>query len=164
VAKVNARGLPVPPNLPATLQTAMRLHAAALHLLIFLRKEDEASGVTPSRLSALSIIVFEGPIAPGDVARIQQVKAPTMTRLVAALEKQGLIRRVADPGDGRAAKLSATRKGKDLMQAARMRRLVRLGGALEKIDSRKIARLAEALPIFDEIVRNLAVPVHASES
>jgi DNA-binding MarR family transcriptional regulator len=142
----------------------MRLHAAALHLLIFLRKEDEASGVTASRLSALSIIVFEGPIAPGDVARIQQVKAPTMTRLVAALEKQGLIKRSADPGDGRAVKLSATRKGKELMEAARMRRLVRLAGALEKIGSKKLARLAEALPVFDDVVRHLAVPVHTSKS
>jgi DNA-binding MarR family transcriptional regulator len=143
------------------LQFAERLHLAALHLLIFLRKEDEAAGITASRLAALSVIVFEGPVALGDVARIQQVKAPTMTRLVAALERQGLVRRKPDPGDGRAAMLSATRRGRELMEAARLRRLRRLAGALAVTDRTRLARLESSLDVFDEVVRRLATPVHS---
>lgn len=146
--------------LPPALRTAARLHAAALHLLIFLRKEDESTGITASRLAALSVIVFEGPVALGDVARIQQVKAPTMTRLVAALEREGLVRRAADPTDGRAAMLTATRRGRELMSSARLRRLRRLAGALEMVERTRLARLEDSLDAFDEVVRRLAIPVH----
>jgi DNA-binding MarR family transcriptional regulator len=146
---------------PDLLQLAERLHFAALHLLVFLRREDLASGVTASRLQALSAIVFEGPISLTDVARIQQVKAPTMTRLVAALEDQGLVTRGADPGDGRAVKLSATRRGRALMLAARQRRLDRLAGALAAIDPGGQARIASSLNALDEVVRKLATPVHS---
>jgi DNA-binding MarR family transcriptional regulator len=144
-----------------SLQIAMRLHAAALHLLIFLRQEDAASGITASRLAALSAIVFQGPISLGDAARIQQVKAPTMTRLVAALENKGLVRRTADPGDGRAIKLTATKRGRELMEAARQRRLDRLANALDAIDSARLARLEDSLEVFDEVVRKVATPVHS---
>jgi DNA-binding MarR family transcriptional regulator len=146
---------------PDLLQLAERLHFAALHILVCLRQADAASGVTASRLQALSAIVFEGPISLTDVARIQQVKAPTMTRLVAALEKQGLVTRDVDPGDGRAVKLSATRRGRALMLAARQRRLDRLAGALAAIDVAARARVAGSLNALDEVVRKLATPIHS---
>jgi DNA-binding MarR family transcriptional regulator len=143
------------------MQLAEHLHFAALHLLVFLRQEDEAAGITASRLAALSAIVFEGPIALGDVARIQQVKAPTMTRLVAALERQGLVKRQDDPADGRSVKLSATRRGRELMLAARQRRLNRLALAMQTLDRDALSRVADSLGALDEIVRRLATPVHS---
>jgi DNA-binding MarR family transcriptional regulator len=148
-------------TLPALMPLAERLHFTALHLLVFLRQEDTKAGVTASRLAALSAIVFEGPISLGDVARIQQVKAPTMTRLVAALEKQGLVKRTNDPGDGRAIKLTATRRGRELMLAARQRRLDRLALAMAALPPEKIARLEDSFPLLNEIVRGLAIPVHS---
>jgi DNA-binding MarR family transcriptional regulator len=138
------------------MRLAEHLHFAALHLLVFLRKEDESAGVTASRLAALSAIVFEGPISLGDAARIQQVKAPTMTRLVAALEQQGLIERETDPADARSVRLSATRSGRELMLAARQRRLDRLALAMETLDESKLNRLEGSMEVLDEIVRRLA--------
>ena len=92
-------------------ETADRLHSAAIHLLRRVRREDAASGLGPARLSALSVIVFAGPIRISDLARAEQVRTPTMTPIVAALERGGLITREPDRSVARAAVLRATAKG-----------------------------------------------------
>ena len=72
---------------------ADRLHSAAIHLLRLVRVQDAATGVAPARLSALSVIVFGGPVSLNDLARAEQVRPPTMSRIVDALEAEGLARR-----------------------------------------------------------------------
>lgn len=81
---------------------ATGLHSVAIGLLRALRREDVASGLTGPRLSALSVLVFGGPRSLGALAAAEQVRPPTMTRLVAALEADGLVTRQPDPRDGRA--------------------------------------------------------------
>src|SRR3982750_889673 len=76
---------------------ADRLHSAALHLLRRLRAEDDALGVSPPRLSALSVVVYAGPIGIGALAAAEGVAAPTMSRLVDGLERDGLVRRGPGP-------------------------------------------------------------------
>src|SRR6185295_13673215 len=80
---------------------ADRLHSAAIHLLRRLRRQDDAMGLTPARASALSIMVFGGPVTLGQLAGAEQVSAPTTTRLVVGMERDGLVRREDDPDDGR---------------------------------------------------------------
>src|SRR2546425_13173700 len=80
---------------------ADRLHSAAIHLLRRLRVEDKAIGLSGPRASALSVIVFRGPIAMGGLAEAEQVRAPTITRLVASLELGGLVRRGRGRSGGR---------------------------------------------------------------
>src|SRR5690349_775969 len=82
-------------------ELAPRLHSAVLHLLRRLAREDRASGQSPARLSALSVLVFGGPRAIGRLARDEGVSAPTTTRLVAGLEADGLVTRTTDPADRR---------------------------------------------------------------
>ena len=65
------------------------LHSAAIHLLRKLRREDAASGLNAPRLSALSVVVFAGPVTLGELAGAEQVRPPTMTRIVDALAEQG---------------------------------------------------------------------------
>src|SRR4051812_29059073 len=91
---------------------ADRLHSAAIHLLRRLRREDDASGLSAPRLSALSVIVFGGPISIGALATAEQVKVPTISRVVAALEADQLVRRVADKSDRRIVHLEATAAGR----------------------------------------------------
>ena len=91
--------------------TATRLHSAAIHLLRRLRREDDASGLSAPRLSALSVIVFGGPLSLGALAAAEQVRPPTMTRIVAALEAASLVTREVDPHDGRAILIRATPAG-----------------------------------------------------
>src|SRR2546428_13676391 len=93
---------PVSRQAPAPARTiADRLHSAAIHLLRRLRVEDRALGLTGPRASALSVIVFRGPIAMGALAEAEQVRRPTITRLVDGLERRGLVRRVGHAEDGR---------------------------------------------------------------
>jgi DNA-binding MarR family transcriptional regulator len=129
-------------------QVATRLHAAALHLLRRLRTEDVTSGLSGSRLSALSVLVFGGPRSVGELADVEQVTAPTMSRLASALEEAGLVRREADPGDGRRVLLRATRAGERLLLEGRQRRveeLVEILGSLGDTEWRALGRAAEIL-------------------
>src|SRR6267142_3514488 len=98
------------------------LHSAAIHLLRGVRKEDERTGVGPARLSALSVLVFAGPMRLTQLARIEQVKTATMTKVIAVLEAAGLVKRRADVEDARAVRLEATPRGTKLLQEGRRRR------------------------------------------
>jgi DNA-binding MarR family transcriptional regulator len=124
------------------------LHSAAIHLLRRLRREDIASGLSPARLSALSVVVFGGPLRISDLARAEQVKVPTITPVVVALENDGLITREADPADARAAILRATAHGEKLMAEGRARRVSRLAAELRTLpatDRRVLLRAAELI-------------------
>src|SRR5450759_5281443 len=105
---------------------ADRLHSAAIHLLRRLRRQDEAMGLTAARASALSIMVFGGPVTIGRLATAEQVSAPTMTRLIVGMERDGLVRREDDPADGRLVWLHATAKGTRLLREGRRRRVAAL--------------------------------------
>src|ERR1041385_1466167 len=107
-----------PPRSPG-FATADRLHSAAIHLLRSLRVEDRASGLSAPRLSALSVIVFGGPIAMSALAAAEQVRPPTISRLVAELERLGLVERDPDPADRRGVKVRATAKGRRLLEEGR---------------------------------------------
>jgi len=136
----------------AIVETADRLHSAAIHLLRRLRREDDASGLGAPRLSALSVIVFAGPITLGDLAAAEQVRPPTMTRLVAALEAAGLVTRAADPDDGRVVRIEATSAGKRVMQEGRERRVVELARELGALPEKDVALLARALDVLEKVV------------
>src|SRR5918999_289005 len=105
----------------AATELADCLHSAAIHLLRRLRREDARTGLSGPRLSALSVVVFAGPITLGELAAAEQVKPPTMTRLVRALETRRLVAREADENDGRVVRLRATAKGRTLMAEGRAR-------------------------------------------
>ncbi len=90
-------------------EIADQLHSTAIRLLRLVRVQDTASGIAPARLSALSVIVFGGPISLRELARAEQVRAPTMSRIVDALEAQGLARRTINTQDRRAVLIAATK-------------------------------------------------------
>src|SRR5271169_6097818 len=106
-------------NLTNSQNIADQLHSAAIHLLRRLRREDAGSGLNAPRLSALSVIVFGGPITLGDLAAAEQVRPPTMTRIVNALGEQGLIVKAKNADDGRSLYLSATLEGRRLLMEGR---------------------------------------------
>lgn len=132
----------------AQAEVATRLHAAALHLLRRLRPVDSTSGLSGPRLSALSVLVFGGPRSVGELAEAEQVTAPTMSRLASGLESAGLVRREADPEDGRRVLLHATDAGERLLLEGRQRRLeelVHLLGSLAEPEWEALGRAAEIL-------------------
>src|SRR5947207_4490123 len=102
---------------------ADRLHSASIHVLRRVAREDPASGLSAARLSALSVLVFGGSRTLGELAAAEHVRPATMTRIVQALEQEGLVRRESDPEDGRVTRLSATAKGMRVMWRRRERRV-----------------------------------------
>jgi DNA-binding MarR family transcriptional regulator len=137
---------------------ALRLHAAAIRLLRALRRQDAATGVGPARLSALSVIVFRGPQTLGALAEAEQVRPPTMSRIVAGLEKEGYVRRAADPADGRRAHLHATAAGRRLMEKGRRRRVEELARWLAALPPHELARLEEAAVVMERVVAQKGRP------
>ena len=103
------------------LETADRLHSAAIHLLRRLRVRDRESGIGPAQLSALSVLVFGGPRSLGELADAEQVRPPTMSRIVSGLERAGLVKRESTE-DGRRVRLLATPKGTKILREGRQRR------------------------------------------
>ena len=131
---------------------ADRLHSAAIHLLRRLRRQDDAMGLTAARASALSILVFGGPATLTTLARAEQVSAPTMTRLVLGMERDGLVRRAADEHDGRVVWLQATAKGTRLLHEGRRRRVAALTEDLDTLSAADRATLAAAADILERML------------
>ncbi|MGQ0765990.1 MAG: MarR family winged helix-turn-helix transcriptional regulator [Gemmatimonadota bacterium] len=135
--------------------TADRLHSAAIHLLRRLRRQDDASGLSAPRLSALSVIVYGGPISLRDLAAAEQVRAPTMSRLVAALVEAGLVKRHVAVDDRRAIALRATQRGVAVLKRGRERRTTRLAEALADLPRRDLVQLDRAIGSIERVVKRL---------
>ena len=127
------------------------LHSAAIHLLRRVRKEDDRTGISPGRLSALSVLVFGGPMRLTDLARAEHVKPPTMTRMVAALEADRLAQRKSDSADARSVQIRATARGKRRLGEGRRRRVAKLAEALSAVSESDLALLARAAAIIERV-------------
>jgi DNA-binding MarR family transcriptional regulator len=140
---------------------AARLHRASIHLLRSVRTVDGESGLSPARLSALSVLVYGGPATIGELAKAEGVRSPTMTALITQLEADGLVRRNepgTDGADRRRVVVEATRRGTDLMHTAQARRLdlleELLGHAAPTLAD--LRKLDEAATILERIAATAA--------
>jgi DNA-binding MarR family transcriptional regulator len=137
-------------------QTADSLHSAAIHLLRLLREEDAASGVSAARLSALSVVVFAGPVTLGRLAAAEQVRPPTISGIVAGLERDGLVRRRPDTRDGRVQWVHATAKGRRVLARARRRRIEAFASRLRDLSETELTTLARAADLIEQAVAGKA--------
>ena len=135
-------------------ETADRLHSAAIHLLRRLRVRDRESGVGPAQLSALSVLVFGGPRSLGELADTEQVRPPTMSRIVAGIESAGLVRR-RKTEDGRRVRLEASAKGTKILQEGRKRRVESLAKALHLLSEEEKRQLVELVELLQRVIRKL---------
>ncbi|MGZ8565484.1 MAG: MarR family winged helix-turn-helix transcriptional regulator [Actinomycetota bacterium] len=132
---------------------ADRLHSAALHLLRRLRTEDDVLGVSPPRLSALSVVVYAGPIGIGALAAAEGVAAPTMSRLVDGLERDGLVTREPDPEDARGVLVRATAKGRRVLGTGRRQRLEALASGLATLSKEELAAVTRGAELIERVTR-----------
>lgn len=131
-------------------EVADRLHSVAIHLLRRVRHEDAESPVTPAQASALSVLVYAGPLTIGQLAAAEQVRSPTMTRVVDQLVRAGLARREAVAGDGRRTMAEATDAGTRLISEGRQRRVAFLAKRLESLPSRDLQTVQRAADLLAE--------------
>jgi DNA-binding MarR family transcriptional regulator len=136
--------------------TASELNSAAIHLLRGLRATDRAAGLTPARLSALSVLVFGGPRTLGRLARAEDVAGPTMTRIVDGLAGLGLAERQPHPDGGRLVLVAATAEGERVMRAAQQARIGAIVAALRALPAAERAAIVAAAPALGRLPAGLA--------
>jgi DNA-binding MarR family transcriptional regulator len=133
---------------------AGRLHSAAIHLLRAVRSRDRSSGIGPAQLSALSVLVFAGDRSLRELADAEQVRPPTMSRIVRGLERAGLARR-RKSADKRRINLTATPKGVRLLSQAQKRRIELLAAALSSLTARDVHRIRRLAELTERAIRGL---------
>ena len=140
---------PLPRGLSAhrPVMVANRLNSAAIHLLRRISQEDGADGLTGARSSALSVLVYGGAATMGSLARREGVAVPTMSRIVDALVRDGLVTRTVG-SDRREVSLEATSRGQRLMERGRSRRIRRLAGELEGLAPADLDVLEKAVEVL----------------
>jgi DNA-binding MarR family transcriptional regulator len=130
------------------------LHSAAIHLLRKVRAKDRSAGIGPAQLSALSVLVFGGPRSLKELAEAEQVRPPTMSRIVAGLARTRLTRRKTTD-DKRRMLLEATARGKKILREGRRRRVEMLVNALEKFSADELREAAAAADFMRKLVGRL---------
>jgi DNA-binding MarR family transcriptional regulator len=137
-------------------EVADKLHSASIHLLRRLRIQDLASGVGPAKLSALSVLVFSRrPLSLAELAEAEQVKNPTMSRLVSEMQRDGLVRIAAAKEDARSIRITPTARGRELLLAGKKRRVDSLAHAVESLSSVELGQLEGGLELLGQIIRRL---------
>jgi DNA-binding MarR family transcriptional regulator len=144
---------PLPKGLRATptLRVANRLHSIAIHLLRRARVADLASGLTPERSSLLSVLSYVGPRTVSELAVIEQVSRPAVSRTLKALVDAGLARMERVAEDRRQVLVHATPRGQALMEAGRKRRLQRIAESLAPLAEAELALLARAATLLERL-------------
>jgi DNA-binding MarR family transcriptional regulator len=132
---------------------AAGLHSTAIRLLRMVRREDRLTGISPPRLSALSVLAYGGPMSLADLAAAEEVKAPTMSRIVEGLVKEGLATREADPGNRRKVRIAATEEGKSRLEGGRERRVRALAERLRRLADSEQRALARGVEVLERVVR-----------
>jgi DNA-binding MarR family transcriptional regulator len=136
---------------PDRVDVANRLHSAAIHLLRRARRVDAESHLPAPQLSALSVIVYGGPLTLGALADAEQVRPPTMTKLVAGMEQAGLVSREIDAADRRVVRISATTKGRRILEEGRDRRIAVIAESLAALPDADLADIAAALDAIERV-------------
>ncbi|MCA1834478.1 MAG: MarR family winged helix-turn-helix transcriptional regulator [Actinomycetota bacterium] len=132
-------------------ELASRLRLAVMRLARRLRQQT-ADPVTPSQISALATVEAKGPITLGDLAGLEQVQPPTMTRIVAALEQEGLVVREIDAGDRRIARVSVTPAGHRLLERSRGRKTAYLSHRLKSMSEEERELVERSLPLIERLI------------
>jgi DNA-binding MarR family transcriptional regulator len=136
-----------------TEEVADRLHSASIHLLRRAAEEDRGAGLSRARLSALSVVVFRGPLTLGELASAEGVRSATMTGIVNGLEREGLVRRRPHRTDRRAVQVEATAAGRRLLERARTRRIALVASKLGDLSQSELDVLQRAADLLEERFR-----------
>lgn len=134
-------------------ELADRLHSAAVHLLRRLAAVDGRTGLSPARLSALSVVVYGGPLSMTALARAERVSAATMSSTVAGLEAAGLVTRCRAPGDGRTVMVATTDRGRQVLVEGRQRRVAQLAAGLAELPATDRDALERGVAVLEAMLR-----------
>ncbi len=133
------------------MKTANALHSLSIHLLRRARIADQESGLSPERLSLLSVLAYAGPRTINELSEIESVSAPAISRIVTALQSSGYVKRTRSESDARSVIVEATPKGRRLMESGRLRRLERIAEELSRLNKSDLALMQRASMAFAKL-------------
>src|SRR5213594_3429986 len=142
---------------------ANRLHSAAIHLLRRARRTDPLTGVSPAQLSALSVLMG-GPMTLGDLAAAEQVRPPTMSRLVSDMERAGVARKVTDRDDARVIRVHATAKGLRALSRGRSMRIGAIERLMNELDADELGDVERAVGAIEKLLGQGAASARRSRT
>jgi DNA-binding MarR family transcriptional regulator len=133
--------------------SAAKLRMAIVRTARALRQEaaTEASGLTPTSTAALASIERHGPLTPSELAEIERVKRPTVTRTLACLEREGLVERTPDPADGRSFLVSVNGAGREHLRRLRGRKNAYLARRMRDLPAGDVEALERAAEILERM-------------
>lgn len=133
--------------------SAAKLRMAIVRTGRRLRQEaaTETGGLTPTSTAALATIERHGPLTPSELAAIERVKRPTVTRTLACLEREGLIVRTPDPADGRSSLVALNAAGRERLRRLRGRKNAYLARRMRKLSAAEVETLERAAEILDRM-------------
>ncbi len=134
-------------------QTADRLHSAAIHLLRRVRRTDALTGVPAAQLSALSVLMG-GPRTLGELANAEQVRPPTMSKLVSEMERADLVRRSGDSKDARVVRVEMTTKGRRVLAKGRELRIADIERRIHRLSAADAGTVAAAVGIVEQMLQD----------
>lgn len=132
--------------------TASQLRNAIVRTSRALRQEAAGeSGLSPTQTAVLASINRSGPVTPSELADLERVKRPTMTRTLGCLERRGLIERTPDPADGRSSLVAVNDAGREHLARLRRRKSAYLARRLRKLDPEDVETLARAAALLERM-------------
>lgn len=134
-------------------ERAAHLRTAIVRTARRLRQEAaaETSGLTPTSVAALATIERHGPLTPSEIAAIERVKRPTITRTLGCLEREGLIDRAPDPADGRSSLVSVNGAGRERLRRLRGRKNAYLARRMKDLTDEEVETLERAAEILERM-------------
>jgi DNA-binding MarR family transcriptional regulator len=134
-------------------ERAVHLRTAIVRMARRLRQEAaaETTGLTPTSVAALATIERHGPLTPSEIAEIERVKRPTITRTLGCLEREGLIDRAPDPADGRSALVSVNAAGRERLRRLRGRKNAYLARRMRDLSPEEVETLERAAEILERM-------------
>lgn len=134
-------------------ESAAQLRTAIVRTARRLRQEAaaETTGLTPTSVAALATIERHGPLTPSEIAAIERVKRPTITRTLACLEREGLIERAADPADRRSSLVSVNGAGRERLRRLRRRKNAYLARRMRELSAEEVETLERAAEILERM-------------
>ena len=133
--------------------SAAKLRMAIVRTSRRLRQEaaGETGGLTPTSTAALATIERHGPLTPSELARIEAVKRPTVTRTLRCLEGEGLIERAPDPADGRSSLVAINAAGRERLRRLRGRKNAYLARRMRDLTDEEVETLERATEILERM-------------
>lgn len=134
--------------------SAARLRMAIVRTARRLRQEaaSEATGLTPTSTAMLATIERHGPLTPSELAELERVRRPTVTRTLGCLDREGLIERMPDPTDGRSTLISVNAAGRERLRRLRGRKNAYLARRMRDLPAAEVEALDRAATILERML------------